>query len=206
MVFENLSCQLSNFEEFQDFHACEMNAFFDMFIFNLMLDLLRAPLIFFIGFDFPFSKCFFFLWRYWRQVACINFAAACRRIWSAPAKYFLFWKFPGKLCLADNNGSDCHKNQKVGHNLTIQIGLSIIRNEILSVVRKLRLFLNCLIHKNKNFLLCFSTEARIRFSSGGMTKVSDKTPTIRAVWNIPKRDNSEIITLKNPNEILAFSL
>ena len=34
-------------------------------------------------------------------------------------------------------------------------------------------------------LLWRSTEARIRFSSGGIIKVSDRTPTIKAVCKIP---------------------
>lgn len=34
---------------------------------------------------------------------------------------------------------------------------------------------------------CFSIDASIRFSSGGITSASESTPTIRAVWNMPKR-------------------
>ena len=45
--------------------------------------------------------------------------------------------------------------------------------------------INCFTDKNKTNLLCLSTDARILFSSGGMTKVSESTPTINAVCKMP---------------------
>ena len=39
---------------------------------------------------------------------------------------------------------------------------------------------------------CFSTDARIRFSSGGIIKVSLRTPTIKAVWNMPSNERRAI--------------
>ena len=42
-------------------------------------------------------------------------------------------------------------------------------------------------------LRCFSTEAKMRFSSGGMTSASLSTPTIKAVWKMPNKESMQIM-------------
>lgn len=44
------------------------------------------------------------------------------------------------------------------------------------------------------YVRCFSMEANIRFSFGGISNASLKTPTINAVWKIPDRDSIDIIS------------